>query len=188
MLPSPAQNESCLEGIELLPMYGKVEKCKSQLDADKRFLERCDADQSDRKKMAIQMLDNGCMYLHRSDYDTAMKRINQAWLLDSTNVTIYISFMVLLDLTGKTDEAMDMLSLSLDKINAMSDPKIVNNQNPNKKMYREFLMSNIPFCYKKNKNPKLAKSFVTKISSSSLSKKEKNFLRKKLEAEIPELN
>lgn len=72
---SCAQQIECKQGINLLPMYGNIQKYKDQLDSDKEFLELSDKHQPDRATTAIEMLDNGWYYIYQGQYDTAIKRI-----------------------------------------------------------------------------------------------------------------
>jgi tetratricopeptide (TPR) repeat protein len=82
------QND-CPEGINKLPMYGRVKKCKEQLESDKDFLNDCDKRFASRKEAAQFHVDKGWEYFYKNDFETAMKRFNQAWLLDSLNADTY---------------------------------------------------------------------------------------------------
>lgn len=156
---SCAQQIECKQGINLLPMYGNIQKCKDQLDSDKEFLELSDKHQPDRATAAIEMLDNSWYYIHQGQYDTAIKRINQAWLLDSTNIAIYTSFAVILDLTQKSNDAinMNMLNYTFNKINSHKKPVNTAQTNPNNETFIEFIISNTLFSYKKTKNATIGK-------------------------------
>lgn len=188
MFYSCGQDVECREEINLLPMYGKVQKCKEQLKADGEFLALWDKEEPDRTMAAIRVMDSGWYYLHRGEYDTAMKRVNQAWLLDSTNIAIYASFAVLLDLTQKTDEAIKMLELTFDRIKARKDPETPTNMNPSNEMFIEFIVSNTPFTYKKTGNPDLGKYLYTKLDSLDISESRRTQLKTRLETEIAEIN
>lgn len=158
----------CEEGINLRPMYGRVEKCREQLEADERFLSRSDKEEANRSKASIQMLDNAWYYLHQGDYNTAMKRANQAWLLDSTNIATYASFAVILDLKGELDDAKEILGVTFDKLE--------NTQEANKVELFSFIVNNTLFCYKKTNNPKVGEFVKEKLSSFNLNAAESDKL------------
>jgi len=181
------EGEKCPEGINLLPMYGKVQKCKEQLESDKRFLDLSDKENPDRASATIKTIDNGWYYLHQGDYETAMKRINQAWLLDSTNILVYASFAVILDLTHKTDDAIKMLDLTFEKIHSMEEPEEPSRMNPGKKEFTEFVVSNAPFTYKKTNNAVIGKYLYAKLDSLDITEPDKAMLKNKLKTEIPDL-
>jgi tetratricopeptide (TPR) repeat protein len=79
----------CPKDINKLPMYGHVKKCKEQLDSDKDFLKECDKQFKNRKEAAQFHVDKGWEYFYKNQFETAMMRFNQAWLLDSLNADIY---------------------------------------------------------------------------------------------------
>jgi tetratricopeptide (TPR) repeat protein len=79
----------CDAGINRLPMYGHVRKCKEQLDADHEFLLMCGKQFKTRTEAAQYMMDRGWTYFYEKKFDDAMKRFNQAWLLDSLDADVY---------------------------------------------------------------------------------------------------
>lgn len=79
----------------LKPMYGKGKKNQAQLEADQKFLETCDNTYSSRQEAAKAHIQYGWNYMESGDNKTAMKRFNQAWLLDSLNAEVYWGFGVL---------------------------------------------------------------------------------------------
>lgn len=104
----------CPEGINLLPMYGNAVKCPEQLELDKRFIEAADKDfGGDRKKATEDQIARAWGYYEQRDEKTAMKRFNQAWLLDSTNADVYWGFGSLLGNQKKEEEALLMFKKSL---------------------------------------------------------------------------
>lgn len=182
------QNVECKEGINLLPMYGKVQKCKRQLESDKEFLSLSDKEEPNRSKAAIKMMDAGWYYLHQGDYDTAMKRMNQAWLLDSTNVIIFASFAVILDLTQKPDEAIKMLDITFEKIEARKNPETPTQMDPSNEDFIEFVINNAPFTYKKTNNSGVGKYLFGKLDNLDISELDKARFKDKLKTDIPEIN
>jgi tetratricopeptide (TPR) repeat protein len=74
------------ENINLMPKYGMVEKNEAQLQADKKFIEAIDkVYNGDLKKAAEDISTKGWAFLRKGDADTAIKRFNQALLLDPKN-------------------------------------------------------------------------------------------------------
>lgn len=89
---SCSNSESCPDGINLLPMYGQVKKCAAQIQYDNEFLAQCDKINKDRKQSAKEMVSTAWGYYYAGKQDTAMRRFNQAWLLDSLNTEVYWGF------------------------------------------------------------------------------------------------
>ncbi len=94
----------CPKGINKLPMYGRVQKCQVQLDLDKEFLQSSDGRFKDRKEAARFYVDRGWKYYYKNQFDTAMMRFNQAWLLDSLNADTYWGFGNILGMRDKKFE------------------------------------------------------------------------------------
>jgi len=74
------------QDISLAPKYGLLPKTDAQKRADAIFLGEMDKQyKGNRKKAAEHMALRGCQYLREGDLLVAMRRFNQAWLLDSSN-------------------------------------------------------------------------------------------------------
>lgn len=74
------------EGNGLLPKYGPYPKNEAQKANDQKFIAEIDSYyQGDRKKGASEIAMRGWQLLRQGDQATAMRRFNQAWLLDSAN-------------------------------------------------------------------------------------------------------
>lgn len=74
------------QDIGLLPKYGSAPKTVAQQDADKRFISEIDSYyQGDRKKGSAEAAKRGWNILRQDKPDEAMRRFNQAWLLDAGN-------------------------------------------------------------------------------------------------------
>lgn len=111
------QNESktnCPEGINLLPMYGNVRKCQQQIDADKQFIKDCINQFGDLKNASREYAGIGWEHLKKGDTDNAMKRLNQAWILDSLNATTFWGFGCIENQRGNIDEAIKLLMKSIE--------------------------------------------------------------------------
>ncbi|KIA97216.1 MULTISPECIES: tetratricopeptide repeat protein [unclassified Flavobacterium] len=114
-----SQND-CPQGINLLPMYGEVKKCEQQIQSDKEFLLQSEKQFKSREKAAELYVSKAWEYFYKDDNDTAMKRFNQAWLLDNTNPQVYWGFGNLLGKKNKFEESIKYLkkSIELDPNNA----------------------------------------------------------------------
>lgn len=99
--------------INLLPMYGGVEKSRALRKADAEFLAFCDQNFPSRKEAAAHHAKRGWNYFYANDYNTAIKRYNQAWLLDSTNASAYWGFGIIEGTRGHSTEALRYFQLSL---------------------------------------------------------------------------
>ncbi|GAA4386129.1 hypothetical protein [Hymenobacter koreensis] len=110
-----AQAQSKLNGVDinLLPMYGGARKPKRLQLADELFLATTDRNEPNRAVAAKHFVKRGMDYFRAGDYATAMKRFNQAWLLDSTNADTYWGFGILRGSQGDYNESITLLSNSL---------------------------------------------------------------------------
>lgn len=92
-LVSPAVAQVVHDGsVNLLPMYGGVQKSRALRKADERFLADCDHLFQTRQAAAEHYASKGWEFIRKEDFNTAIKRFNQAWLLDSTNASTYWGF------------------------------------------------------------------------------------------------
>jgi len=150
-----AQSQDCPGNINKLPMYGRIKKCKEQIEDDKEFLATCDKTGKSRKEVAQHMVMRGWQYLYSKKLDTSMMRFNQAWLLDSLNADIYWGFGNLLGMQGKYKESIPFLERSL-KINP-DNAKVWNDESTSygniflQTKDQQYLNSSI-FCLKKATN------------------------------------
>lgn len=99
--------------INLLPMYGGFEKSRALRKADAEFLAFCDQKFSDRRDAANQFAKRGWDYFYAGDPATAIKRYNQAWLLDSTNAAAYWGFGVIEGQRQHNTDALRYFQISL---------------------------------------------------------------------------
>jgi tetratricopeptide (TPR) repeat protein len=110
----------CPQGINLLPMYGEVKKCEQQIQSDKEFLLQSEKQFKSKEKAAELYVSKAWEYFYKDDNDTAMKRFNQAWLLDNTNPQVYWGFGNILGKKKEFEESIKYLkkSIELDPNNA----------------------------------------------------------------------
>jgi tetratricopeptide (TPR) repeat protein len=90
-----------------LPMYGGPDHVKTpyQLEADEKFIQAVAQKGESREKASQAVAAGGWAFFNKGDLSTAMKRFNQAWLLDPNNPEIYKGFAAILKKQGKMDEA-----------------------------------------------------------------------------------
>ncbi|ASU34512.1 tetratricopeptide repeat protein [Mucilaginibacter xinganensis] len=99
--------------INLQPEYGNVSKSKEQLEEDRQFIETVLKQDTIRRKGSEHLVKLGFTYLYRGDLETAMKRFNQAWLLDPKNenaywgyAAVYFSFNDLTEASRQLDKGL----------------------------------------------------------------------------------
>jgi len=81
-----ADNSYKSENINLLPKYGLHPKTPAQKRADDKFLKTMDDSfNGDREKAAEAGASIGWKYLRKGEPKTAIRRFNQAWMLDQSN-------------------------------------------------------------------------------------------------------
>ncbi|MBF9224034.1 tetratricopeptide repeat protein [Hymenobacter ruricola] len=103
----------CLSGINLLPMYGRVKKCPEQLEADKRFLADCARRHKSPQEAASAYAALGWKYFYNNQLDVAMRRFNQAWLLDSMNQQVPWGFANILGRQGQFIESLPFFRVAI---------------------------------------------------------------------------
>ena len=103
--------------INLLPMYGgeNVVKTDEQLQSDKEFIDSVVKEIGSREEASVGISNGAQKWFEQGDLDTAMKRFNQAWLLDPNNPEPYNGFAEILKQRGDTTEAEKMLKLAQEK-------------------------------------------------------------------------
>jgi tetratricopeptide (TPR) repeat protein len=74
------------QDTSLLPKYGDAVKTEQMKAVDTKFLKGVDDEyKGDRKKASQEIAVGGWQFLGKGDFDSAMRRFNQAWLVDSAN-------------------------------------------------------------------------------------------------------
>ncbi len=116
---TPTSN--CPENINTLPMYGLVKKCNEQIKIDEDFIRQSDSlFNNNRTNASVYHVDLAWGYYYKKEYDNAIKRFNQAWLLDSTNADIYWGFGSVLGMKSMFKESMAYLKKSI-KLNPKNE-------------------------------------------------------------------
>jgi tetratricopeptide (TPR) repeat protein len=103
--PASAQN------INLQPKYGLQPKNDAQKAADAQFIASIDDYyKGDRKKASGDVASRGWQFFGQGNLPDAMRRFNQAWLLDSTNGRALWGMALIQADSGKFEEALKLLA------------------------------------------------------------------------------
>jgi Tfp pilus assembly protein PilF len=105
--------------LNQLPMYGGREKTEEMKKADARFLDTIQKLGLSREEGAKKAIESGWEFFEKKDLDSAMKRFNQAWLLDPENGNLYHGFALITSLRGGSPSEVENLFQL-----AMSKPKV----------------------------------------------------------------
>lgn len=101
---------SCAYNMNIYPMYGDKARCTRLKKVDENYiLAATEGNNGNRQIAAGRITWNGFYYFLKGDFDTAMKRFNQAWLLTPDESNVYWNFALLLNKQGKSDLAKTML-------------------------------------------------------------------------------
>ena len=93
------------------PMFGGQEKNAAMKAADAEFLESVGKQGLAREEGARQAIALGWSYFAKRDLPTAMKRFNQAWMLDPENGDAYHGFAVVSASRGAAPAELEKLFL-----------------------------------------------------------------------------
>lgn len=99
------------EPANMLPKYGGQAKNEAQLAADRKFVAEVDAQyKGNRKQAAKDIAARGWQYLREGKHDDAMRRFNQAWLVDSRNGHTLWGMAALSAIKGRIDDSLALFS------------------------------------------------------------------------------
>lgn len=87
-----------------LPRYGDVAPNPSEAKADQEFIEEVIREAGSREAAFDQAMEMGWHWFDQKDYRQAMRRFNQAWLLDPTHPAVFHGFGTTLGEMGQRDE------------------------------------------------------------------------------------
>lgn len=95
----------------LLPKYGLQPKTEVQKAADANFIAAMDAQyKGDRKKAADEASNRGWQLLRQGNPPDAMRRFNQAWLLNANNGGALWGMAVIQGQMGQLDQALKLFA------------------------------------------------------------------------------
>lgn len=105
-----APNSVTAQEINLLPKYGLLPKNKAQIAADEKFLAFMDKHYKGNRKMASEeVIKLGWQFFRQGNMKDAMRRFNQAWLLDNTNGSALWGMAVIQDqIPGDMNEILQL--------------------------------------------------------------------------------
>lgn len=96
---------------DLAPKYGSAPKTQAQKDADQKFIAAMDKQfKGDRKKAAQDVATRGWQLLRQGNAAEAMRRFNQAWLLDKSSGMALWGMAAVLGGTGHGGDALKLLA------------------------------------------------------------------------------
>jgi len=95
----------------LLPKYGGLSETDWQKAADATFISGMEEDyHGDLKKASMDMAMRGWQYLAAGDLDDAMRRFNQAWLLNKKNGIALWGMAAITASSGKYDDSLKLFA------------------------------------------------------------------------------
>lgn len=80
---------ACEAAPNACPMYGGIEKTAAMKETDRALVAEVEETGMTRREGAVEFVDKGWDRFYDGDPDTAMKRFNQAWLLDAELGDVY---------------------------------------------------------------------------------------------------
>jgi Tfp pilus assembly protein PilF len=101
--------------IDEVPMYGGMDRSAypELKAADEKFIADVSREWGSRENAARAWVDQGFRFYQQDHLGLAMRRFNQAWLLDPTNSEVFWGFGSVLHDQGKNCESMRMINLAL---------------------------------------------------------------------------
>lgn len=133
ILTSPAQNpkmeewlEVAEEDISLLPEYGNVEKTAEEKEIDAAFIAKVLEEWKNAGTASEELARAGFQYLYeRGDLVMAMRKFNEAYLLNPRNPDAYLGFGTIYFTLGAYEEARELYDKGL-KIDPENAPILTN--------------------------------------------------------------
>jgi len=104
-------NLACADDRNLLPKYGLLPKTDSQKAADAKFISAIDEQyHGDRNKASTELATRGWQYLAGQNFADAMRRFNQAWLLNNSNGAALWGMAAIQASSGKLDDSLKLFA------------------------------------------------------------------------------
>jgi tetratricopeptide (TPR) repeat protein len=97
--------------IDEVPMYGGMDRSQfpDLLAADKKFIADVTAHYGSREKASVVWVEQGFVFYRQNNNAMAMRRFNQAWLLNPSNPEAYTGFASVLFDEEKYCDAVSMI-------------------------------------------------------------------------------
>lgn len=107
----PFCSDTFAQDINLLPKYGLLPKNEAQKEADAKFLAAIDEEyKGNRKKAGKVFSARGWQSIMDGNLPDAMRRFNQAWLLDPSNGIALWGMAAIQASEGKFDESLKLFA------------------------------------------------------------------------------
>lgn len=116
MLGGCATTTSSNRGIDQFPMYGGMDRqsVPELKAADDEFISGVAKASGSRENGSDAFVEQGIRYYLQDNYSMAMKRFNQAWLLNPRNPDVFWGFSMVYHDDGKNCEAKDMIDRAVE--------------------------------------------------------------------------
>ncbi len=123
----PVLSTSPLSELQDLPMYGGIHQLTPANEAERKYLTSIKAADEKlinsilqagvtRKSASIHAIKRGWESFKKQDYDTALKRFNQAWLLNPKNGDLYYGFALIVSVrNGPSNEVEEFFKIAISK-------------------------------------------------------------------------
>jgi tetratricopeptide (TPR) repeat protein len=109
ILTASAFNIAYAQDISLLPKYGSLPKNETQKLSDVKFIASIDEYyKGNRKKAADEVSARGWQSLRQGNVTDAIRRFNQAWLLDNSNGSALWGMAAIQANTGKATDSLKL--------------------------------------------------------------------------------
>ncbi|MDD5772987.1 MAG: hypothetical protein PHX78_05920 [bacterium] len=95
------------------PLFGNIEKTDYQKQADTRFIQEVITESGNKEAATGNTLKSAWNYYYKGDYSLAMKRFNQAWLLDNNNAEVFWGFGLIMGIRAWSENPGKNLSESI---------------------------------------------------------------------------
>ncbi|OON67670.1 hypothetical protein [Hymenobacter sp. CRA2] len=106
LLGTLAHGQTTGLAINTLPRYGNQPKTRAMRKLDQEFINQSLKQyRHDRRAASEGSVTEGWSHFYANDLTTSIKRFNQAWLLDSTNASVYYGFSACLTEQGEAAAA-----------------------------------------------------------------------------------
>jgi uncharacterized protein (TIGR02145 family) len=109
------QNNDTAKRDNLKPMYGEIPQSEAYKKIDEDFIGSAVALSGSREKASESFIKKSWAYLYHDSIDLAMRRFNQAWLLNPDNPDSYFGFAAITEIRRGIPEAERYFKMGLDK-------------------------------------------------------------------------
>lgn len=101
-------------GPSTQPMYGGLPRSQADQENDAQLIQEATEHAGSREAASRELMKAGWDYYDRDDLSTAMKRFNQAWLLDPRNPDVFWGFGSVSLAQRNADQAIEMFQKAVE--------------------------------------------------------------------------